>query len=69
MATPHHIQIEPTDTGILKFAETGTSAAKVSELLQKDLEVPRPVDHCDLLMLTRPRTTMSSSTPVASITM
>lgn len=39
MATAYHVQVPPTDSGILKFAQTGSSAAKVSELLQKDLEV------------------------------
>jgi hypothetical protein len=39
MATAHQIVIPATDTGLLKFPQDDATAAKVSELLQKDLEV------------------------------
>lgn len=39
MATPYHVHVQPADTGILRFAQTDPSAAKASELLQRDLEV------------------------------
>ncbi|PNP55101.1 hypothetical protein THARTR1_04790 [Trichoderma harzianum] len=38
MATPWQIRVPATDTGLLRWAQTDESAAKVSELLQKDLE-------------------------------
>lgn len=38
MATPWQIRVPPADTGILKWKQTDEAAAKVSELLQKDLE-------------------------------
>ncbi|KAK1237657.1 hypothetical protein MKX07_006785 [Trichoderma sp. CBMAI-0711] len=38
MATPWQIRVSPADTGILKWKQTDEAAAKVSELLQKDLE-------------------------------
>ncbi|KAL7913652.1 hypothetical protein GGI35DRAFT_438183 [Trichoderma velutinum] len=38
MATPWQIRVPATDTGLLGWAQTHESAAKVSELLQKDLE-------------------------------
>ncbi|UKZ83563.1 hypothetical protein TrVFT333_011372 [Trichoderma virens FT-333] len=38
MATPWQIRVPVTDTGLLKWAQTDEAAAKVSELLQKDLE-------------------------------
>ncbi|KAL7931253.1 hypothetical protein V8C35DRAFT_310812 [Trichoderma chlorosporum] len=38
MATPWQIHVPPTDTGLLKWAQTDEAAAKVSELLQKDLD-------------------------------
>lgn len=39
MATPWQIRIPASDTGLLRWKQTGEAAAKVSELLQKDLEV------------------------------
>ncbi|PTB35431.1 uncharacterized protein TrAFT101_008980 [Trichoderma asperellum] len=38
MATPWQIRVPASDTGLLKWKQTDESAAKVSELLQKDLE-------------------------------
>lgn len=38
MATPWQIRVSPSDTGVLKWKQTDEAAAKVSELLQKDLE-------------------------------
>lgn len=40
MATPHRIQVQPADTGLLKFNQDEAAASKVSDLLQQDLEVP-----------------------------
>lgn len=39
MATPYHVQLGPNDTGILKYNHSDEEATKVSQLLQKDLEV------------------------------
>lgn len=39
MATPWQIRVPASDTGVLKWKQTDEAAAKVSELLQKDLEV------------------------------
>ncbi|KAM0255218.1 hypothetical protein ACHAQJ_005982 [Trichoderma viride] len=39
MATPWQIRIPASDTGLLKWKQTDETAAKVSELLQKDLEI------------------------------
>jgi hypothetical protein len=39
MATPWRIRVPASDTGVLKWKQTDEAAAKVSELLQKDLEV------------------------------
>jgi hypothetical protein len=49
MATPHRIQVQPADTGILNFNQDEAAASKVSELLQQDLEVP----YSSLMMVTR----------------
>ncbi|KAL7949130.1 hypothetical protein V8C42DRAFT_313399 [Trichoderma barbatum] len=38
MATPSQIRVPASDTGLLKWTQTDETAAKVSELLQKDLE-------------------------------
>ncbi|RFU72381.1 hypothetical protein TARUN_9877 [Trichoderma arundinaceum] len=38
MATPWQILVPASDTGLLKWKQTDEAAAKVSELLQKDLE-------------------------------
>lgn len=38
MATPYHIKVKPTDTGVVGLPQDEAAAAKVSELLQKDLE-------------------------------
>ncbi|KAM0457835.1 hypothetical protein ACHAPV_006380 [Trichoderma viride] len=38
MATPWQIRVPASDTGVLKWKQTDEAAAKVSELLQKDLE-------------------------------
>jgi hypothetical protein len=49
MATPHHIQIDPGNTGLLKYPQTEESAARVSELLQLDLQVrKRPTTWMDI---------------------
>lgn len=39
MATAHHIQVAPTDSGLLKFEQDTKTANEVTALLQKDLEV------------------------------
>ena len=39
MATPYHVRVQPADAGLLAFSLEDSSARKVSELLQKDLEV------------------------------
>lgn len=39
MATPWQIRVPASDTGVLKWKQTDEAAAKVSELLQKDLDV------------------------------
>lgn len=39
MATPYKIQVGPQETGLLKYKQTDEGAAKLSELLQEDLEV------------------------------
>ncbi|KAF7559043.1 hypothetical protein G7046_g5112 [Stylonectria norvegica] len=39
MATPFHVQVPANDSGLLQFNHTPDDAAKVSDLLQKDLEV------------------------------
>lgn len=39
MATPFRIDVEPKDAGLLGLKLGNDEAAKVSELLQKDLEV------------------------------
>ncbi|KAM4056057.1 oxidoreductase AflY [Hirsutella rhossiliensis] len=38
MATPYQIRVSPRDTGLLAVEQDEAAAAKVSELLQKDLE-------------------------------
>lgn len=39
MATAHHIHVRPAESGILAVKQDEETAAKVSDLLQKDLEV------------------------------
>lgn len=39
MATPTRIQISPEETGLLGLKQTPDAAAKITELLQEDLEV------------------------------
>lgn len=39
MATPYRICVPAQDTGLLALRQDDAAAAKVSELLQKDLEV------------------------------
>ncbi|VUC34976.1 unnamed protein product [Clonostachys rosea] len=39
MATAHHIHVRPADSGILAIKQDEDTAAKISDLLQKDLEV------------------------------
>lgn len=43
MATAFKIQVPAHDTGLLRVAQDNAAAAKVSELLQRDLEVVAPV--------------------------
>ncbi|KYK56790.1 HypA protein [Drechmeria coniospora] len=38
MATPYQILVRPQDTGLLRLEQDAAAAAKVTELLQKDLE-------------------------------
>lgn len=67
--TPYHIHISPDKTGLLELKQTDEASKKVSELLQKDLEVA--LTYCQYQ---RPHTyannrnTMSSSTKTVSIT-
>lgn len=39
LITPYHIHISPDNTGLLGLKQTEEASKKVSELLQKDLEV------------------------------
>lgn len=39
MATPFQIQVEPQNSGLLGFKVGQSEASKVTDLLQKDLEV------------------------------
>lgn len=41
MASPTRIQISPEETGLLGLKQTPDAAAKITELLQEDLEVRR----------------------------
>lgn len=38
-ATPYQVHVQSANSGILKFKRDGQTADKVSELLQKDLDV------------------------------
>lgn len=39
MATAHQIHVGPSDSGLLKFEHDSKTAAEITDLLQKDLEV------------------------------
>jgi hypothetical protein len=39
MATAHNVHVRPAESGILAIKQDEETAAKVSDLLQKDLEV------------------------------
>jgi hypothetical protein len=43
--TPYRIHISPENTGLLKVKQTEEASNKVSELLQKDLEVSTSIIH------------------------
>lgn len=44
MATAYRIQIDPSRIGLLRYKHNKAAAAKLSELLQKDLDVSIPYD-------------------------
>lgn len=39
MATPYQVNVQPAAPGIIPFSHDETTAAKVSDLVQQDLEV------------------------------
>lgn len=44
MATAYRIQIDPSRIGLLGYKHNKAAADKLSELLQKDLDVSNPCD-------------------------
>jgi hypothetical protein len=69
MATPFQIQVEPQNSGLLELKLGQSEASRVTDLLQKDLEVLHSSSVYISQRLTRYRTIMSSSTSQASTTM
>ncbi|KAI9158734.1 hypothetical protein HJFPF1_06732 [Paramyrothecium foliicola] len=48
MATAFRIQVPPSNTGLLEVKQTDEAAAKVTKLLQEDLEVRWNTQHSPL---------------------
>lgn len=71
MATPYRIQVQPANSGLLKLDQNESTANKVSELLQKDLEVRLLLtiflSSANKLTGSHTRLIMSSSMPLGSI--
>lgn len=64
MATPYQLKIVAGDTGLWKVKQTDETAAKVSQLLQEDLEVRYLVLPACLSRGSAPELTYMTETPL-----